>query len=182
MMIGLLAALISGCGTQAVASGVVSAPSSQPSASPVALAVPSPVPSATPLTEAESRTLMREFVRAQRSEVKALEHRQRTELTELKQSQKVTRKEWEQREKTARHKFFEENEKGPERRVYVKAFLKRGDDFRAAQKSELNERKKQHAQALSDLKAAQAKRLKEVEGLLRQHIRPAESLWPAAGR
>src|SRR5262245_31754182 len=84
-----------------------------------------PTPTPPPLHPDEGKKLLKEFQKAQKTQLKAADHRQDLELKELKNSQKARIREWETKEKELRHAFFKEHSKGPDRRTYIQDFLTR---------------------------------------------------------
>ena len=76
--------------------------------------------------EFDAKTLLKEFLRAQNTELAAVRHRQDSEIRELDASQKARRREWEEKERKNRKDFFASHLDGPERRVYIKDFLSVG--------------------------------------------------------
>ena len=107
------------------------APPSSPAPSPVFS--PSPVASpvvALPLGHRSIKIFCSEsFLKAQRSEIRAAQHRHQFELKELKVSQDIREKEWKKTEADARHRFFETHTKGPDRRIYIQDFIQRREIF-----------------------------------------------------
>jgi hypothetical protein len=151
-----------------------SSPTPNPSVSPSA----EPSPDNRPLTHAEKALLLREFKNAQRSAVRAFDHRQRMEFKELDASQKSRLKEWTQGERVARRKFFDENRKGAERRKYMQDYLAREKALRQVLHDERETRKRENDVRLKAVKEDHALKLKEFDALIKQGIRPSESLWP----
>ena len=152
----------------------------EPSPRPLASVVPAPSPGANAVTRDQARTLFQAFVRAQRSEMQALEHRQRIELKELKASQAARKKDWETKEKEARHLFFKEHTKGPERRAYVKEFLERRRTLLALMADERSQRVHEYDVRRKAIQDDQRQKLKEFREVLGHGERPPETLWPQA--
>ncbi len=177
-------------GDLAMSSSPVAVPSS---AAPAATPPPSTTPpqeangAVAPLPPAPQRmmvtdwgALWREFVRAQATELRALDHRNRFERKELSSSQEAQRKEWEKKEREARHRFFAEHSRAPERREYVADFLKRRTIFRKQLVDESQRLSKQRDEQLKALKADQARKLKEFKQNIDNKVIPPEDLWPKA--
>ncbi len=141
-----------------------------------------PEPSIGPsLTPANAKTLLKEFQRAQNSELKALEHRHKFELKELKASQSVRLKEWEKKEQEVRHKYFAEHSKGPERRAYIQDFIKRREAFRKMLAEEKIQRTKDQEARYSAIRQDQAARIKDFKKALEDGQNPGQHLWPNPG-
>ena len=139
-----------------------------------------PSPAAVPekITAADSKLLLKEFQKAQSTELKALEHRHKLELKELKAASSLRQKEWEKREEEARHKFFAEHTRGPDRRGYIKDFMERRKVFQQLLKDEGVNRAHEQDVRLKAMKQDQASRLKEFQTALGRGERPSQSLWP----
>jgi len=155
-----------------------------------AMATPPPVPSPNPspdpsplatVTPAEGKRLMSEFVKAQRTQLKAADHRQDLELKELSASHKARIKEWDSREKGLRRAFFKEHSTGPERRTYVQDFIKRRKAFRVGIAEERSTKVKDHELRRQQLREDHVAKLKEFEAILKRGERPPERLWPQPG-
>lgn len=161
----------------------VPARASRPAASPSPSPLVSPQPSVAPepLGADEARTLSKEFIRAQRTQLKASEHRQEFELKELSLSHKARIREWDTKEKALRRAFFKEHTRGPERRTYVQDFLARRKAFRAALAEERAAKLKQQEIQRKVLKEDQSAKLKEFDETLKRGQRPPERLWPQPG-
>jgi hypothetical protein len=159
------------------------AESPTPAATPVPTASVAPVeaPAVAKLTAADAKSLLKEFQRAQSSELKALSHRQKLELRELKAAQKARQKEWERREKEARHKFFAQNHKGPDRRAYIKDFIARRESFIKMISDERSQRSNEQDVRIRSLRQDQGARLREFKEALQKGERPADRLWPGSG-
>lgn len=152
-----------------------------PAAPVVAGPAPSPVPPpAEMITPAIAKRLLPEFLRAQNSELKALEHRHKLELKELKASQSARQKDWERQEKDARHKYFAEHTRGPDRRSYIKDFMDRRRAFIQLLTDERTQRTREQEVRMNSQKSDQAQRLKEFKEALARNERPAARLWPGA--
>ncbi len=148
-----------------------------PTSTPALITVlPSPIPTISP---DESRTLQKEFKKAQTSELAALKHRQDLELKELKSSQAARQKEFENHEKDARHDFFRDHTRGSDRRVYIKEFLDRRRVMLDLFKDETSRRKQEQEARRESVKHEQAQRLKDFEAALQRKERPSLALWPA---
>ncbi len=161
------------------------APSPPPSVLPSDSPSPalSPLPNGSPqpnrsLTQAERAMLLSEFKKAQRSELKGIQHRQSVEMTELAASQKARYNEWNEAEKAARRKYFSENTKGADRRAYVQDFSKRRDDFLKLMAQEKTARAAENTARVEALKLDHAGKLKEFQEFLSKGERPPSHLWP----
>ncbi len=130
----------------------------------------------------EGKVLLREFSRAQVTQVKALEHRNQFELKEFKVSQDFKFKEWKSREQEARHRFFSEHLNGTERRVYIQSYVQRRDALLNDLSSEKSKKAQELDFKINELKDVQGKKLQEVKKLLEKGKRPDPSLWPESGR
>lgn len=135
-------------------------------------------PSSTPSFSVKSKAHLTEFVRAQKVEGKVLEIQLRAELREFKALQKTKLQEWEKQEREARHKFFEDHPKGAERRVYIKDFLQRRDEFQQEQKEEYKARMRDQEQNVEKLRSGHAQSKKEFEQFISSGQNPPASLWP----
>lgn len=156
-----------------------------------AAAAPATLPTMTPTPSPEgevqqgrldSKALLREYVRAQRSEIKAIEHRNQFELKELKASQNSRRKEWEAREKQERYKFFESHPKGSERRDYVQDFIRRRDELQKQFAEEKAQKVREQEAVLTEKRKEQASALSEFKKAISQGKSPSPDLWPKAGQ
>lgn len=142
--------------------------------------VPSSPPQVLPLNEA--KVLLKEFQRAQKTEIKALEHQQKFELSELRASQKVRQREWEAQEREARHRFFSVHLQGVDRRAYIKSFLERRQALNQILADERAQRAHDFEVRKKALKDDQQAKMKEFQSLLSQGQKPPTRLWPQAGR
>ena len=133
------------------------------------------------LTGVEAGSLMHEFISAQKSEIKAFEHRKKFEVKELKSSQEKQSLEFEKKEKEARHEFFEKHSKGEERRAYVQDFIKRRDAFRNGLADERNRKNSELDSALKNIRNDQFLKLKQFRELIQKGETPSRELWPKAG-
>lgn len=174
-----------------------SSPSASESASPMPSISPSAYPSpdirflnpllahlpapGTPISKKDGQALLDELVKAQRTELKALDHRHRLETQELKASQSHYLKEWDKREKEARHKFFAEHPKGAERRPYVIDFRKRGEELRKNQAIERGKKAENYDLYLKSIKKLQSENYKLFKKSLDEGKAPALDLWPRSG-
>lgn len=172
------------------------APSSQPSPLTVIKPVPysgerrvsgpifTPNPQATaqpPISPKDAKKLESEFLKAQRNELKALEHRQKIEMQNLKAEQKNRRNAFEKTEQGKRHQFFVDHPNGPDRRAYIQDFMARRQVMLNIQGDERNERQREQRAAHQALKDDQQVRLQEFQDFLRHGQRPPDRLWPKAG-
>jgi hypothetical protein len=126
--------------------------------------------------------LLVEFVRAQKTEIKALEHRHSLEMKEFKVSQDARLKEWEKAERAARYKFFEEHPLGKERREYIKSFLHRRDELRKQILAEKKQRQVDYEMEYTTLHKGQVDRLEKFKKMVLSREVPSKELWPQAGR
>lgn len=123
-----------------------------------------------------------EFVRAQKTELKALEHRQRFELKELKASQDARMKEWKKGEDEARHKFFDEHPKGQDRRIYIQDFMQRREALKKLFVEERIQRTHEQESKTSVLRQEQDLKLKDFKKSMEKGEKPVGDLWPKPGR
>ncbi|MBI2712728.1 MAG: hypothetical protein HYX41_07745 [Bdellovibrio sp.] len=133
------------------------------------------------LNGVEAGSLMHQFIIAQKSEIKAFDHRKKFELKELKASQDRRLHEFEKTEKEARHKYFETHTKGEERRAYVQEFIKRRDAFRASLVDERTRKNSELETSLKSIKEDQAAKFKQFKTEVQKGDIPAKDLWPKAG-
>jgi hypothetical protein len=165
------------------------APSPQAEASPAAAAASptvTPSPSAAPspsatLSARAAKQWLTEFTRAQRTELKALEHRHQLELRELKASQAARFKEFWQREREQQRAYFKTTEKGVEKRDYVHRMNERRQQFQTALKAEFAQRRQQQAVRAQAVRKDQETRLLEARKYLDRGERPPAWVWPAPG-
>lgn len=162
-------------------------PSGGPEASPSPLILPRnpllahlPSPGAT-ISKKDGQALLAELIKAQHTELKALEHRHRLETQELRASQSHFLREWDKTEKEARHKFFAEHPKGAERRPYVKEFRKRGEELRKTQSLERTKKSEDYEAHLKALKKIQAENVKHFKKSIDEGKAPSLDLWPKSG-
>jgi hypothetical protein len=154
-------------------------PLPSPSASPgMPFVAPTP---AVPMTPKLRMQLAREFLRAQKGELKALEFRQRFELKELKASQQARLKDWERKETEARHQYFAAHSAGPDKRAYVKDFVERRKAFLQILVDERAARARDQQVRADSVKSDQAGRLKVFIEHLDRGEKPNDDLWPQAG-
>lgn len=133
------------------------------------------------LNGVEAGSLLHQFISAQKSEVKALDHRRRFELKELKAAQDSKLLAFEKNEKEARHAFFEKHTKGSERRTYVQDFLKRREAFKAELLEERTKKLSEFDSSLKEIKEDQAVKFKAFRDLVQKGETPPKDLWPKAG-
>jgi len=122
-----------------------------------------------------------EFTRAQKSQMKALEHRHKLEYQQLKTSHKSKIAEWEAKEKESRHRFFAEHKYGPERRDYIRDFLNRRDLLKKELADEKLQRSKDYDKEAQDLRLDQERKMQEFKKSLEAGRLPARELWPPSG-
>ncbi|MBC7691731.1 MAG: hypothetical protein H7222_08160 [Methylotenera sp.] len=122
--------------------------------------------------------MIKEFKKAQATELKNFEKSQKSELRDLKSSQTAHQKEWEAKEKETRHVFFQANPGGPERRSYVKDFLDRRKVMVNVLKDEQVRRSQEQEVKKRALIEDQRGKLKEFEEALAKGEHPNNSLWP----
>lgn len=126
------------------------------------------------------KNMLTEFVRAQSSELKALDHRNKIETKELKISQAARQKEWEKHEEDARHRFFAAHTRGPERRAYIRDFLDRHRALIQSLSDDRNQRAHEQDIRYAALREDQQARLKEFKASLGRGERPQARLWPGS--
>lgn len=165
-------------------------PSPSPSPSPTAPtlfpprspAIPTSTPTVSPsVTPSESKTLLKQFSKAQDNEMAALKHRQKSELKEMKAAHKAQLNDWENKEKDARHKFFATHKSGPDRRNYIQDYSRRRDILLQIQSDEEDRRSHDQSVRQDSLKSDQAQRLKDFQSYLDRGLRPPAQLWPNGG-
>lgn len=120
-------------------------------------------------------------MRAQNSEIKALEHRHKLELKELKTTHKIHLQEWERNEKLDRHKYFEEHSKGPDRREYIQSFIKRREELFKKQADDYGQKVQEFKRQVQDEKHDHEQKLREFQKALSVGETPSSSLWPKPG-
>ncbi len=150
----------------------VSADPSDPAAQSSLL--PSPAESGIPekITKRDVRRIRREFVEQLDREGDALRREQRKIRKAGAADRKLRKREWDQAEKAARRKFFEENQKGPERRKYVQEFNERRKAFYALLKNEEKLENEALDARRKSLRESQRTRLSAVEAYLKRFERP----------
>lgn len=141
-----------------------------------AQADPAPTPSHAP-TPRQSFDLRNQFMKSQRQALKALEHQSRTELQELEVSQRARRREWDVTEREKRREFFKANEKGADRRAYIKDFVARGKEFNRALDVERTEKRASIKASLLKLKEQQKAKRQAFEAALKRGETPSQDLW-----
>lgn len=133
-------------------------------------------------SNSEAKKLLKEFHKAQTSQLKALVHQQQLDLKELKTTLKTEFREVKAKEQAARKKYFEEHSKGPEKREYMKQFIARMKKLESDHAHALEDRKKSQRDAKEALQKEQnAKRL-QFETALKGGTIPTDSLWPPKGQ
>lgn len=137
-----------------------------------------PVPSASPARAWDARGLLKEFQRAQYSELKALEHRQKLELAEQKSSQKARLKAWEKSEEVDRHKYFADHRQGEDQRAYVHDFIRRRETLLKDLADQRTKLIADQAAVFKALKDSQASKLSDFKSQLAKGQKPDEGLWP----
>lgn len=179
IQLGIVLAVVSTSGSIAWAAS--SSPTPKPSLVSTALVVkPSPTP-VDKITPDVASTLLKEFVKSLKNEVRALEHRQSAEYKDLKASQNARKKEWKAKEDQARHAYNAAHPNGQDRRAYVQDFQNRLKALDQMIKEEKKNREKEQDARVQSLKVNQAERLKEFQSYLSRGERPPENLWPRAG-
>lgn len=143
--------------------------------------VPSPSPSPTPLTDRDVKDMRKEFAKAQKSQIKALEHRHQTEIKELEASHKARLNEWREKEKIARREYFKGHTKGAERRAYIKDYVERQQMFMNGMREERDRRKAEQQARRGSLVEQQTDSRKRFDEVLEKRERPPQSLWPQPG-
>ena len=153
-------------------------PAASPKASVNAVASSSSSPSTVPMTAEEKKTLTKEFKRALSNELLSLSHREKSELKQFSAAQGAKVKNWRETEKNARRKYFEQHMSGPERRDYVKAYLKRKEAFDQSIVEEANTNKKEWKARHEDLSKLQKEKEVLFQKSLDSNTRPDPALWP----
>lgn len=147
-----------------------------PSPAPVPSVTASPIAHAT-LSSDEQAKLRKSFSESQRNQLRGLIHRQKMELRSLRHSLKARKKEWQAEEKGKRHEFFQKNQKGPDRRDYVKGFLARQKEMLAAHDLELARKREAQKLELTSMKANQQEKLRIFMEHIGRNERPPLNLW-----
>lgn len=169
---------------------VSSTPSPSPSPSPSvptlfpprSPAIPTSTPTVSPsVTPSESKTLLKQFSKAQDNEMSALKHRQKSELKELKAAHRAQLNEWEAKEKDARHKYFADHKSGPDRRAYIQDYTHRREILLKIQSDDEDRRNQEQSARQDSLKNDHAQRLKDFQSYLDRGQRPPAQLWPNGG-
>jgi hypothetical protein len=122
--------------------------------------------------------LSKDFIRAQKAELKALERRYKADMKALKTSQNTREKDWKDHETIARHKFFADHPRGSERRPYIQDFRRRKEALYQGFTDERNQKTAQYDKDLEALKLLQSLNLKEFMKALNNHETPNKKLWP----
>jgi len=159
------------------ADGVLPTMTSSPSLLP-SLAKPDASLSTNRLPLTDLKNLARDFSRAQKSEVLALEHQHSLEKLELSASHRAQMNDWEKKELEKRHRFFEEHSKGPERRVFIKDFVERRNVLLKAQADERTRRIHEQDVHRNSLRQDQIVKAKEFSDCLEKGEIPPRRLWP----
>ncbi|MCM0606641.1 MAG: hypothetical protein KA715_11170 [Xanthomonadaceae bacterium] len=139
------------------------------------------VPAWTGPSSSETKKLLKEFKRAQSSQLKALNHQQDLDLKELKTTLKTEKGEIKTHEQKARKAFFDEHPKGAERREYIKAYIDRMKKMEADHARALDDRKKAQRDAKEALIKEQKDKLTQFEDVMKNGTLPDDSLWPPKG-
>lgn len=157
----------------------VASPLAAPAGGPSGAAEASPSPSAAPeLTVAQSRSLLKEFKRAQRTELQALKHRHSTELKELRASHRARSREWKTKENARRHELFAKTQNPQERRAYFKDRQERWDAYRKLLAGEILQRQNEQKARRKAVEQDQALKLREFNSYREKKQQPPTSLWP----
>jgi hypothetical protein len=163
-------------------------PSAKPSSvvpvpSPSVTAAANPLPAPEPaLTDKEVTTLRRNFLRAQASELRALNHRHQSELAQLKSSQAAYVREWNAKEADQRREFTSRKPTAVDRARYGTDLQLRRQAMLAIQKDEFERRQREQAARVSAVKEEQSMKRADFEAALKKRERPSHDLWPPAGR
>ncbi len=143
-----------------------------------AIPQPAPVPSTSPLVSIDSKNLLREFKKAQRSELLSLEHQQKMGIKELKASQEHRFKEWKNAEKEKRHHYFQENLQGIKRREFMQDFYQRREGLLNLIKEERSQRLIEHGARHKAIQADQEFKAQKFKEYLDRGEQPPRELWP----
>jgi hypothetical protein len=139
------------------------------------------MPKPSELSVIEVKKLHFEFTKAQKTEIKALEHQHKMEIDELKASQRARLREWEQHEKEALKEFTAKKPKGPEMRDYIKDRKERRNALLKLQQDEMDKKRTEHSNSINQIKYDHTNKLKEFMEHLSRKEKPPENLWPAQG-
>lgn len=133
------------------------------------------------LSKEESRTLLGEFVKAQKSVLLALQHRHRLEIMEMKNTQNARRREQSRKEQENRRDFVRTKPGAPEKKLYEEDLKKRWELFDQILREESEQKKSQQKYELDGVKGDQAKKLVAFKEYLSKGERPPMELWPRRG-
>ena len=125
--------------------------------------------------------MRREFAKAQKSQLKALDHRHQTETKELEASHKARLSEWQSKERIARREYFKSHTKGEEKRAYVEDFVARQQMFMNGMREERERRRAEQKARRTSLVDQQADSKKQFDEVLEKRERPSQVLWPQPG-
>jgi hypothetical protein len=100
-------------------------------------------------------------------------------MAELKASQSARQTEWENTERAARRKFFDEHQKGAEKRAYMHDLNERRSAFHAILSDEKTQRLRDQEVRRKSVKDDQEMKYKEFKEYLDRGERPPASLFPA---
>ncbi len=134
------------------------------------------------MTVVEMKKLHFEFMKAQKSEVKAVEHQQKMQMDELKASQRAQLREWEEKEKTALKDFTAKKPKGPEMRSYIQNRKERRNALLKLQQDEMDKKRQDHTNQINRIRYDHSVKLKTFMDHLSRKEKPPENLWPGAGQ
>lgn len=139
------------------------------------------LPKPSELTVIEIKRLHFEFTKAQKTEIKALEHQHKLEIDELKSSHRARLREWEEHEKAALKEFTGKKPKGPEMREYIKNRKERRNALLKLQQDEMEKKRQDHSNAINRIRYDHGNKLKDFMEHLSRKEKPPENLWPAQG-
>lgn len=157
------------------------APSVSPS---VSLSVSQPVGSASSesttqtITEAEKKTLIKEYAKAKKNSFSAFSHQNKSYVKQLQASQERALRAWRNEEKAKRHQYFLDHHSGPDRRVYVQEYIQKKKEYEAQQKAELAKSQAEWAEKLKTFKEQMNLKEQSFNEALQKNIRPSADLWP----
>ena len=171
----LTLALAAFTGTPAMAAA--SSPTGAPSGNSSSLSI-----THSTVTPTELKTLLREFQRAQKGELQALEHQQDLEKRELRASQNARFKEWKKKEKDERHKLIQQHMPFDQLNPKFKDYVRRMKALQKIFEDERTQQLREHDARLNAIKHDQVTRLREFQDAIQRGDRPPQRLWPESHR
>jgi len=131
-----------------------------------------------PMTAAEAKEQLKDFQKAQKTELRAFDKSQESSYKELKSTLAAEYDTWFRSETEKRHAFQATHPNGGKMRDYIHDFEVRLKEIKDNSASKLATRKANDRSALQQLKDGQKVRLQQFEAALKEGHRPDASLWP----